>query len=165
MSTVITGLFDSPADAARAVHILEARGIAPKEISIIAGENFDREAFGIDSHTKMPEGVAIGATGGAAIGALIAGLTAVGVIASGGVGLLAAGPIVAALTGAGAGAVTGSIVGGLVGLGIPEHEVKHYENALNEGSVLVGVNCVNNDQKKIVKEVFKNAEAEKVSHA
>jgi len=166
MSKIVTGLFESPSDAAIAVHSLEARGISPNDISLIAGDGFDREAFGVDSHSKMPEGVAIGATGGAAIGAVLAGLTAVGAIAAtGGVGLLAAGPLVAALTGAGAGAVAGSVLGGLVGLGIPEHEIKHYENAIEKGSVLVGVHYHNSEQKKIAKEVFDACSAEKVSHA
>ena len=165
MSKIITGLFESPSDAAVAVHSLEARGISPKDISIIAGDGFDREAFGVDSHSKMPEGVAIGATGGAAIGAVLAGLTAVGAIASGGIGLLAAGPLVAALTGAGAGAVAGSVLGGLVGLGVPEHEIKHYENAIEKGSVLVGVHYKNSEQKKMAHEVFDACSADKVSHA
>lgn len=165
MSKIITGLFDSPRQAAIAVSALEARGVSPQDISIIAGENFDRDAFAVDSHSKMPEGVAIGATSGAAIGAVVAGLTAVGAIASGGVGLLVAGPLIAALTGAGAGAVAGSVLGGLVGLGIPEHEIKHYENAIEKGSVLVGVHYKDSDQKKLAKEVLDSCSAEKVSHA
>lgn len=165
MSTIITGLFESPADAAAAVSMLEYKGVAAGDISVAAGEGFDREAFGIESHSKLPEGAAIGAGAGGAIGAVIAGFTAVGAVATGGAGLIAAGPLVAALAGAGAGAAGGGALGGLVGLGIPEHEVKHYEDALERGSVLVGVECSDGDQKNLAKDVFEQLDAEKVSRA
>src|SRR6056297_2328402 len=107
MSATVTGLFNTPTEAAGAVHTLEARGIPEHEISIMAGENFKKEAFAVDSHSKLPEGVAIGA-----VAALAAGLTTVGTVATGGAGLLVAGPVVAALAGAGAGAATGGVIGG-----------------------------------------------------
>jgi len=103
--------------------------------------------------------------GGGAIGALAAGLTTVGVISTGGAGLIAAGPIIAALAGAGAGAAGGSIIGGAVGAAIPEHEVKHYEDAIEKGSVLVGVECSDGDTKDKAKEALKACEAEKISNA
>lgn len=165
MDTVITGLFDTPAQAAAAVHTLEARGIPDHEISIMAGENFKKEAFAVDSHSKLPEGVAIGAGAGGAVTALVAGLTAVGAIATGGAGLLVAGPIVAALAGAGAGAATGGVIGGAIGAAIPEHEIKHYEDAVKKGSVLVGVHCEDSEHKDIAKQCFKDCNATKVSHA
>ena len=165
MSDTIVGLFTTPQDAAAAVHTLEARGFAPEDISIVAGEAFNKEAFGIDSHSKLPEGVAIGAGAGGAIGALAAGLTAVGVVATGGAGIIAAGPLVAALAGAGAGAAGGSVIGGAVGAAIPEHEVKHYEDAIDKGSVLVGVECPQSEAKDKAKEAFKACDAEKVSSA
>jgi hypothetical protein len=165
MDTVITGLFNTPAEAAAAVQTLEYRGIPEHEISIMASEKFKKEAFAVDSHSKLPEGVAIGAGAGGAIVALVAGLTAVGAIATGGAGLLVAGPIVAALAGAGAGAATGGIIGGAIGASIPEHEVKHYEDAVKKGSVLVGVHCENSEHKDIAKQTFKDCNAEKISNA
>ena len=164
MTTVTTGLFKNSLDAGRAVHLLEMRGVPHDDISVIAGESFDKDAFAVESHSKLPEGVAIGATSGAAVGALAAGLTSVAAISTGGLGLLAAGPLVAALTGAGAGAASGGVLGGLVGIAIPEHEVKHYEDAIEEGSVLVGVEC-DDDQKDAVKSVFEDCDATKISRA
>ncbi|MFA9478801.1 hypothetical protein ACERK3_10885 [Phycisphaerales bacterium AB-hyl4] len=165
MSTVITGLFKTPGDAARAVHAVEARGIPADRISVIANDKLDKDAFGVDTHSKLPEGVAIGAGAGGAVGALVAGFTAVGTIVTGGAGLLIAGPLAAALAGAGAGAAGGGILGGLVGVAIPEHEVKHYEDALERGSVLVGVEYETSDQKKVVQDTFDECDAEKVSSA
>ncbi len=165
MTKVITAVFPSPREAAEAARALTAAGVPMSDISIVASEKVDREAFGIDTHSKLPEGAAVGAGLGGAIGALVAGLTSIGVIATGGIGLLAAGPVVAALAGAGAGAAGGSVLGGLVGWAIPEHEVKFYEDALEEGSVLIGVECPDKHRKEVVKEIFDVFETTKVSHA
>lgn len=165
MSKIITGLFAEHADAAIAINAIENSGISPDAISLVAGEGFDKDAFAVQTQTKLPEGVAIGATSGAAIGAIVAGLTSVAAIATGGIGLLAAGPVVAALTGAGAGAIGGSVLGGLVGIGIPEHEIKHYEDAVKEGAVLVGVECDDGDQRDTVRSFLERCHAIKISHA
>jgi hypothetical protein len=165
MNTVVTGLFDTPRQAAIAVQTLEAQGIPSDDISLLTGDRFDRDAFTVATHTKAAEGVGIGAASGGAIGALVAGLTAVGTIATGGAGILVAGPIAAALAGAGAGAATGGVIGGLIGAATPEHEIKHYEDAIEKGSVLVGVTCNQDGEEEIAKRTLKGVGALKVSHA
>jgi hypothetical protein len=167
MSHVITGLYETPNRAAMAVRALEDEGIPGEDISLLIGDNFDRDAFTVETHTKAPEGVAVGAAAGGAVGALIAGLTAVGTVATGGAGLLVAGPIVAALAGAGAGAAGGGVLGGLVGASIPEHEIKHYEDALSKGSVLIGVSVPDDEDEleTLAKRTLKKTGAIKVSHA
>ncbi|HZW10625.1 MAG TPA: hypothetical protein VFF69_12040 [Phycisphaerales bacterium] len=165
MARVITAIFPTAHEAAEAARALTAAGVPVSEISIVGSDNMDREAFGVQSHSKLPEGAAMGAGFGGAVGALVAGLTSIGVIATGGIGLLAAGPVIAALAGAGAGAAGGSVLGGLVGWAIPEHEVKHYEDALKEGSVLLGVECPDRQRERVVKEIFDTFETTKVSHA
>ncbi|MEM8756942.1 MAG: hypothetical protein AAGF47_04075 [Planctomycetota bacterium] len=165
MSTVITGLFNDPADASAAIQTLEARGVPADKMSLVAGDQVNKESFAIQTHSKLPEGVAIGAGTGGAIGALVAGFTAVGVIGTGGAGILAAGPLVAAFAGAGAGAAGGSIIGGAIGTAIPEHEVKHYEDAIEKGSVLVGVECPDDSVKNTAKDTFEHFDAKKVSTA
>ena len=47
---------------------------------------------------------------------------------------------------------------------MPEHEVKFYEDALEKGSVLVGVEHTD-DNKKLVKETLDDCNAEKVTTA
>lgn len=165
MAKVITGIFDAPNKAAQAVQMIESKGFAPGRISLVTSDGFDRDAFAIDSHSKLAEGAAIGATGGGAVVALVAGLTAVGAVATGGVGLLAAGPIVAAMAGAGVGAAGGGAIGALIGSTIPEHEVKHYEDAIGKGHVMVGVECEGKDRESIVKDTFKQYGAERVTTA
>ena len=164
MNTVLTALYETPKRAADAVRALEAAGIPSDDISLLIGDHFDRDAFTVETHSKLSEGVAAGAVTGGALGALIAGLTAVGAFATGG-GLLVAGPIVAALAGAGAGATGGGVLGGLIGATMPEHEVKHYEDALEKGSVMVGVTCATDDIRDRVQHTLKETGAIKISRA
>jgi hypothetical protein len=165
MTSVVTGLYDSPKQAAIAVQTLEAQGIASEDISLLTGDRFDRDAFTVETHSKAAEGIGVGAASGGAIGALIAGLTAVGTIATGGAGILVAGPLAAALAGAGAGAAAGGVLGGVIGAATPEHEVKHYEDAISRGSVLVGVTCEADEAKEIARRTLKGCGALKVSRA
>ncbi len=164
MSDLITGVFNESSKATQAIDRLHAAGFANSEISIVASESTSDHAFAVRTGSKVGEGAAIGAGLGGGVLALLAGLTAVGVVASGGIGLIAAGPLVAALAGAGAGAAAGGLVGGLVGLGIPEHEAKYYDGIIEKGGVLVGVKA-DGDRREIAKTIFKECGAETVSRA
>lgn len=158
---VITGLFKDPADASAAIEDLALGGVPIDKISVVASEHIGPEGFGVTEHSHVGEGAAIGAGSGGAIGALVAGFTAIGAVATGGVGLIAAGPLIAALAGAGAGAAVGGTVGGLVGLMVPGHEVDFYKKALDEGCVLVGVED-ENDYVSKARDVFKRHDAKKI---
>jgi hypothetical protein len=152
---IVTGVFETRADAQRAVMELERRGFRADEITMMVADKVGREGWAVDSKSKAPEGAAVGAATGGVIGALIAGLTSVGVVATGGVGILAAGPLVAALAGAGAGGGAGGILGGLIGAGIPEHEAEFIERELEQGHVLVGVHA-DGDRADMVEDIFES---------
>lgn len=164
MSTLIVGLFNDSSQAAAAIYSLEMRGIPANQINLVASDSFKKDTFALSTNSKLPEGVALGATTGAAITAIAASLTAVGAVASGGLGLLVSGPAIAALAGAGAGAAGGSIIGGIIGAAIPEHEVKFLEDAVEKGSVLVGVEYDDNN-KDMIKDTLEKCDAEKISAA
>jgi len=150
---MITAVFESPSDATLAINRLHEAGFAHSEINVLTSDKVGREGFGIEKGNKAAEGAAIGGGVGGAVVAIIAGLTAVGAIASGGLGLLASGPIIAALAGAGAGAAAGGLLGGLVGMGIPEHQAKLYEDRLKNGGTLVGVKA-EGERAKRATEIF-----------
>ena len=145
----VTAIFDNKMQALKAIDRLETVGYSEKNISMLVSENTWKSSknIEIEKNTKVPTGVATGATAGGLTGAIVAGLTATGAIAiTGGAGLLAAGPIVSALAGAGAGGATGGelldeagIVGGLIGLGIPEVEAKLVDSELANGNVLLNI--------------------------
>lgn len=164
MGQVITGLYENPAKAAFAIDCLIAKGVPGDDISVIANDGVPTDAFTVETHSKLPEGAAIGAGAGGAVGALVAGFTAVGALVSGGAGVLATGPIVAALTGAGAGAAGGGVIGALAGYAFPEHEVKFYEDAIDNGAVLVGVQK-KNSRDSMVRDCLGDCDAKKVSEA
>ncbi|MFA6045878.1 MAG: hypothetical protein WC718_12920 [Phycisphaerales bacterium] len=159
----ITGLFESPYAAGEAVRVLERSTVSPSKISIVASDRLSKDSFGIKEHSKLAEGAAVGAGLGGAVGAVIAGLTLVGAVATGGGALLAAGPIVAALAGAGTGAAAGGMLGLAAGSFIPTHEIEHYNDAIHKGSVLVGVQCENDDISQRVKDVFEQQQAMKIT--
>ena len=162
MTKVLSALFDDGLDAARAIDELFEIGIHARDVSVIASDPTVKETFAIETHSKLPEGTAIGAGVGGAVGAVVGGLTAFGALSTGGVALVAAGPLLAALAGAGAGAAGGSAIGGLVGLAIPETEVHFYEDALGKGSVLVGLHYTDTEQRKAAEAVLKRHNALKI---
>jgi hypothetical protein len=165
MSSAIVGIFENPHEAASSVDALEMKGVSRERISVMASDETAEKSLVVAEQTKGSEGAAMGGGLGAAAGALVAGLTSVGTLATGGAGLLVAGPLVAALTGAGAGAVSGGVLGGLIGLGFSEHEVKHLEDALEKGSVIVAVDMEDADDDDTVEDTFKQYNANEVTTA
>jgi len=164
MASMLTGVFNESYKATQAIDRLHAAGFTSDEISVLTSESTSDHAFAVKTGSKVGEGAAIGGGIGGAVLAVIAGLSAVGVVASGGIGLVAAGPIVAALAGAGIGGAAGGLVGGLIGLGVPEHEAKYYEGVIKKGGVLVGVRA-EGDRRNLAKTIFKENGAESISHA
>jgi hypothetical protein len=164
MSKVITGLFENSSKASAAIHRLEAIGVKQDDISVIANDSYSKDDFAVDEGTKAAEGGVVGAASTGILAAVVTGFTAVGAVATGGAGLLVAGPLVAAFAAGGVGAAVGGSLGAVIGAFIPEHEVKFYENAIEKGSVLIGVQY-NSDNKDKIKDILEGINAEKVATA
>jgi hypothetical protein len=160
----MTGLFETQAQAAAAVEDLLLKGADSESISLVATETVGKEQFGIQTKSKVSEGVAVGAGTGGGLAALVAGLTSIGALSTTGIGLVAVGPIIAALAGGGAGAAIGGTLGGLIGLSISKHELKYYEDAIDKGAVLVGVDK-NNVDSDVAKRVFERHNVMKIAAA
>ena len=140
----VMGVFKERHDADKAVDDLQRLGYGINDISVIMNEGTRLRAFGAEKGSKGGEGVAVGAAAGGALGAVVAGLTATGSIATiaatgGAAAPLVVGPLAAALAGLGIGAASGGILGGLVGLGIPEVRAKEYQRDLDDGGILISV--------------------------
>jgi len=71
--TLVTGVFSNRVDATRAIQRLEESGFRDEDISLLMSDPVGKD-FKIEDSSKMPEGLAAGATAGGVIGALIAGL-------------------------------------------------------------------------------------------
>ncbi|HYP28328.1 MAG TPA: hypothetical protein VE262_16555 [Blastocatellia bacterium] len=161
MATLVTGLFKSRSSADRAVEDLVHYGFTRDDISLLMSDATRGREFGMQMATKAPEGAATGATIGGVLGAVAAGLVALGILAVPGLNLVAAGPIVATLAGLGAGAATGGLTGALIGLGLPEHEAKFYNEEISRGGILVGV-YTHNDRADHARKILDAAGAESV---
>jgi len=145
-SGMLTGLFYDRDSAERAYQGLTSRGYTKDDINVVMSDDARKKHFADDGNTKTElgnkaaEGAGIGGAVGGTLGAVLAGIAATGTsLAIPGLGLVIAGPLAAAAAGAGAGAATGGLLGALVGWGIPEERVKHYESGLKQGGILMGV--------------------------
>jgi hypothetical protein len=149
MANLITGLFDSTSTAETAVSQLKQIGYGQNEITIVMKDRGSAENLAHDAGARTMEGVGTGAAIGGAIGAVLAGLLAVGSVTIPGVGLIAAGPLAAMLAGAGAGGIAGSLVGWLTSLGVSSDVVPYYEHGLNNGGVVVAVAAHAGDENRV----------------
>ena len=136
---VRVGVFTRIAHADRAVHDLVHAGFDKDDITVIcptcSPENFHEYKRMEPAGAHAPAA----ATAGGAIGALLGGLVAfTGVALTGGAGLLVAGPM---LAGAAGGAVAGGFVGAMMTRGLEPEMANFYDQAVQRGKILVGVEC------------------------
>lgn len=138
--TTVLGLFDNPSQAYHAINAIEAEHkIKEEDISLIANQDsYEKEEIVelVAGHRLHEESVHAGKVGGIA-GAVIAGLTAITGVLSGGASLLATGPLIAIASGA------GGILGALLGTGFTEEEAHKIDNDIAQGKILVVVHAEN----------------------
>ena len=159
---IVTGMFRDRYSAERAYQSSTARGYSEGDINLAMSEDTRNRYFSDGATTelgnKATEGAGVGGAVGATIGAIAAAAAAVGTsLVIPGLGLVIAGPAVAALAGAGAGGVTGGLIGALVGWGIPEERVKHYESGIKEGGIVMGVNPRSDEDAEYFEREWKNS--------
>jgi len=141
-NTAVFGIYPDRESVEAAVTQLQEAGFRNTDISVLVAHNVGSKDFGVEKHTKAPEGTAAGATTGFVVGGVLGWLAGAGTLAVPGIGpLLAAGPIMAALAGAGAGGVVGALAGAMVGMGVPEYEARRYEGRIRRGGILLSVHA------------------------
>lgn len=156
----VAGIFDSDITADRAVASLLDEGFLKDEISMIMSDKTRDKLFSStdDEANRVAKGGLVGAALGGAMGALIAGLTGVGAIVSGGT-LLAVGPIVAALYGAGAGGAVGGLSGALISAGFAADEASRYEDEIKQGKAVVIVHAADEKRAAIARSALSTSGA------
>jgi hypothetical protein len=133
---VRVGVFNTVANADKAVRNLLAAGFAREELAVICSDKFKEKHFQ-DVPTPDPagthtaEGIAIGGAVGAAIGGLALAATT---IVTGGAALLIAGPALI-----GGAALTGSFAGAMMTRGFEKEIADYYDQAVRRGQILVAV--------------------------
>lgn len=162
-TTLVTGLFDTRAEAETAVDAVIAHGWKREDVTVLMSDATHTKEFAIKTGTKAVEGAGVGGAVGGTVGAVLGAVVAVGTsIAVPGIGLLIAGPLAAALAGAGAGVAVGGLVGLLVGAGIPEDRAKIYEAGLRKGGILVGVEASSDEDAEKLEKVLSKMGSETV---
>ncbi len=132
------GVFATVAQATQAIDRLLAAGFDQEQISVISSDKTKEQYFEDFKNPpltreQLPQAVAAGG----AIGALLAGLTAVaGLATTMGIGIVALGPILVAL---GAGAVSGGLIGAMMTRGFSKELTEYYDQAVTSGKILVAV--------------------------
>lgn len=149
---LVTGLFPDRSSAEAAYGVATQRGYSKDDMNVIMSDDTRKTHFsnttGVETElgNKAAEGAGIGGAIGGTVGAIAAAIAAVGTsLVLPGLGLVIAGPVAAAVAGAGAGAAGGGLIGALVGWNMPEERVKHYEDGLKKGGILMGVQTTNPD--------------------
>jgi uncharacterized membrane protein len=143
-NNLVSAVFDSQAEAERAVSELRSLGVRDDQLSLIAthdGKTTSHDGGGNDAGDKAG-GMIKGALGGAGVGAILG----IAALAIPGVGPLAAAGAIAAsavpegmAVGAGLGALTGGLSGLLKKHGVDDDDAGYYEERINSGGVFVSV--------------------------
>jgi hypothetical protein len=170
-NTAAFGIYSNRAAVENAVDTLKAEGYRNTDISVLFLENAWTKDFAHEKHTKDPESAPAGAVTGAVIGGTLGWLGISALVIPGLGPFIAAGPMLAALAGSVVGAVVGEtageavsgITGALIGMGIPEHEARRYEERIKSGRILLSVHCDESDWTKKAKEILERTGAEDVS--
>jgi hypothetical protein len=151
MTTTVSAIFDSYADASSAVARLKEAGFADRDISIISNDRaVDRTAYGDYRHDETVDATADGVATGAGIGAAAGGaaglLAGLGLLAIPGLGpIVAAGWLASTLVGAGAGVAAGGIVGALAGAGVSDDDAHAYAEGVRRGGSIVSARVAEAD--------------------
>lgn len=138
---VIVGVFDSAADAKRALEDLRDAHFSDKNIGVLSHDKDgdpDVKSFRDLEGNHAGAGAAIGVAAGAGGGALWALGIAAGFLPA--IGPVIAGGLLASIAASAAtGAAAGLVVGSLVGLGIPDEEAAYYDSEFRKGGTIVVV--------------------------
>jgi hypothetical protein len=162
--TAVVGIYSTRDSVGDAIDTLVISGFQSSNMSVLLPGTHGSKTIGTEEETKAPEGVGASTGSGAVLGGTLGLLAGIGALAVPGVGsLIAAGPIVAALGVVGIGGVVGGVAGALVGMGIPDHEAKHYEGRLQRGGILLSAHCDTFEEIERAMEIMERTGAEDIS--
>lgn len=144
--TVISALFDSPAEAERAVSDLRSAGVSDNALSIVAHHEGSTTTTGGDgeitdeSHTNVLRGILGGGALGAGLGVAALAIPGVGPLVA--AGAIAASAVPGAMAiGAAAGAAAGTLNESLMKHGVSEADAGYYNDRMKGGAVFVSVDA------------------------
>ncbi len=166
---IVTGLFKDKDSAECAYDALSGRGYDKDSTDVMMSDKTRDQYYSgstaddTELGSKALEGTGAGAAIGGTLGAIIAGIAAIGTsVALPGLGLIVAGPLAAALVGAGAGGLAGGLLGALVGSGIPEEHAEAYESGIKSGGIVIRATPRTAEDAAFIESKFKSCGGERV---
>lgn len=139
-----SAIFDTHAEAERAVHDLRSLGVRDSQISVIAHHGNTTTTHSGDGevtdeqHRSVLRGILGGGALGAGLGVAVLAIPGIGPLAA--TGAIAAAAVPEALgVGAALGAIGGSLNEVLTKHGVDENDARYYDSRLKNGAVLVTV--------------------------
>lgn len=144
-TTMVTAVFPDTSAAEQASEIVAQRGYAIDDVNVVMSDEtrqryLERGDPDPRLADKSAEGGALGGPTGGRVSLAISIAAAVGAaVVIPGLGLAMAGPLAVALAGAGAAGIAATAVGLLSDWGVPDERIEHYDRAIREGGILVGV--------------------------
>ena len=144
---------------------LKFYNLSNKDISILYPdeERNSRKThhFGYDVNRGNTDGAWVGAGLGGLVGGALDWIMGIGALTVPGAGaFIAAGPIIASLNRD----TAGGIAGGLIGMGIPEPQARHYEGRIRLGNFLISVHTESPAEAMQAKFIFTRARAQDICH-
>lgn len=159
-SRLITAIFRDQVSAELAYQCVSERGYDERDIDLIMSDETHKRFFSNGATSRFEPHKATEAGLGDNTGTISAAVTAIGTsLVIPGVGLVIAGPAAAVLTGAGA----GGLVGALIGRGVPEERVEHYEQEIKDGGILIGVQTQSDRDAHYFEQQWKHHRAQHVN--
>lgn len=147
---IISAVFDSDAEAERAVSALRAAGVSDEALSVVAqheGRTTTTSGSGEvtdDSHRSVLRGILGGGALGAGLGVAALAIPGVGPLAAAGAIAASAVPEAMAI-GAAAGAVGGTLNETLTKHGVSDEDARYYGEQIKRGGVFVSVDTDDDD--------------------
>ena len=154
------GIYTKREGVEKAVDQLKDAGFTSREISVLLPPK--SEPPKIDG-TQAASGVEVGAGAGAVVGGVLGWLAGAGILSIPGMAAaIIGGPIVTTFLSVATLASIGGIWGGLVGLGIPEKEGRHFEGRVHKGDILLSVHSDEPERIIKAKEIMARTGAEDI---
>jgi len=163
--SALTALFNDREHADSAYEWLLKNGYNSSDVHLLMSEETrqkyhyaeatELETTEEDAVVGLETGAAVGGGLGAALG-IVAGVGAAVIIP--GMGLAVAGPL------AGAGGMVGGALGALYGSSVPEEEAHELEQKIREGSVLISVRPLNDEDAELIESAWRERGGELVHY-
>jgi hypothetical protein len=165
-NTSVIGIYPDRNTVSDAINVLRRAGYRTTDVSVLSSDNQGSKDFAHEKRTKALEGAALGAVGGAVIGAALAWLVSTQIVTISALRpLVDAGPVLATIAGAGAFGALGWVVGFLAGTRLSEYVAKRYAGRIRRGGILMSVHCDSPEWCDRAKKTLKDTGARQISSA